>query len=178
MDTWLLKLNVNKCKSVSYGRCNEYASEYTVSDIVIDKVDKIKDLGIIFDSRLKFDKHIDAKINTAYQMLGIIKRNFFHLTPDSFVVLYKSIVRSHLEYSEYVRNPHHQQLIEKIEKVQKMATKLIIAVKPLKYEERLRYLNLPTLKYRRIRGDIIEVYKMFSGRYDAIVTNWFTNRHI
>ena len=48
----------------------------------------------------------------------------------------------------------------------------------LKYEERLRHLNLPTLKYRRIRGDIIEVYQMFSGRYDATVTNWFTNRQI
>jgi len=178
MDTWLLKLNVNKCKSVSYGRCIEYASEYTVSGIVIDKVDKIKDLGIVFDYRLKFDEHIDEKINKAYQMLGIIKRNFIHLTPDSFVVLYKSIVRSHLEYSECVWNPHHQQLIEKLEKVQKRATKLIIAVKLLKYEERLRYLNLPTLKYRRIRGDMIEVYKMFSGRYDVTVTNWFTNRHI
>ena len=44
---WLLKLNVNKCKSVSYGRCIEYPSEYTVSDTVIDKVDKIKDLGIV-----------------------------------------------------------------------------------------------------------------------------------
>ena len=63
-------------------------------------------------------------------------------------------------------------------KLQIRATKLIIAVKLLKYEEILRYLNLPTLKYRRIRGDMIEVYKMFSGRYDATVTNWFTNRHI
>ena len=89
-----------KCKSVSYGRCIEYASEYTVSGIVIDKVDKIKDLGIVFDYRLKFDEHIDERSNKAYQMLGIIKRNFIHLTPDSFVVLYKSIVRSHLEYSE------------------------------------------------------------------------------
>ena len=61
MDTWLLKLNVNKCKSVSYGRCIEYTSEYTVSGIVIDKVDKIKDLGIVFDYRLKFDEHIDEK---------------------------------------------------------------------------------------------------------------------
>ena len=50
-------------------------------------------------------------------------------------------------------------------------------MKLLKYEERLRYLNLPTLKYRRIRGDMIEVYKMFC-RYDATVTKWFANRHI
>ena len=66
----------------------------------------------------------------------------------------------------------------KIRKGTKRATKLIIAVKSLKYGERLRYFNLPTLKYRRMRGDMIEVYKMFSGRYDATVTNWFKNRQI
>jgi len=49
-------------------------------------------------------------------MLGIIKRNFIYLTPDSFVGLYKASVRSHLEH---VWNPHHQLLIEKLEKVQK-----------------------------------------------------------
>ena len=41
-------------------------------------MDKIKDLGIVFDYRLKFDEHVDEKINKAYQMLGIIKRNFIH----------------------------------------------------------------------------------------------------
>ena len=69
-------------------------------------------------------------------------------------------------------------MIERLEKVHKRATKLIITVKMLKYEEILRYLNLPTLKYRRCRGDMIEVYKMFPGRHDATVMNWFTNRHI
>jgi len=49
-------------------------------------------------------------------MLGIIKRNFISLTPDSFVVLYKYLVRSHLEYAVCVWNPHHQALVEKLEK--------------------------------------------------------------
>jgi len=53
-------------------------------------------------------------------MLGIVKRNLIYLTPDScFVVLYKSMIRSHLEYAVSVWNPHHQSLIEKLEKVQK-----------------------------------------------------------
>jgi len=50
-----------------------------VSDTVIDKVHKIKDLGIVFDCRLKFGEHIDEKINRAYQMIGIIQRNFITL---------------------------------------------------------------------------------------------------
>ena len=70
-----------------------------MSDHIIDKVQTIKDLGVVFDSRLKFDEHIDEKVNKAYQMLGIIKRNFIYLTPDSFVILYKALVRSHLEYA-------------------------------------------------------------------------------
>jgi len=45
---------------------------YTISDNVIAKVDKVKDLGVTFNSRLKFDEHIDIKISKAYQMLRII----------------------------------------------------------------------------------------------------------
>jgi len=51
-------------------------------------------LGVTFDSKLKFDEHINNKINNAYQMLGIIKRNFIYLTPDSFVTLYKTMIRA------------------------------------------------------------------------------------
>jgi len=41
------------------------------------------------------------------------------------------------------------------------------AVKHLPYAERLKALQLPTLKYRRFRGDVIEVYKILAGKYDA-----------
>ena len=64
---------------------------------LLKKIESIKDLGVTFDNKLKFDDHINNKISTAYQMLGIVKRNFIYLTPDSFVVLYKSMIRSHLD---------------------------------------------------------------------------------
>ena len=34
------------------------------------------------------------------------------------------------------------------------------------YKERLKVLNLPTLKYRRYRGDMIELFKILKGIYD------------
>ena len=46
------------------------------------------------------------------------------------------------------------------------ATKLVNNVKHLSYENRLKKLKLPTLKYRRVRGDMIEVYKIIHGKYD------------
>jgi len=50
------------------------------------------------------------------------------------------------------------------------ATKLVLTVKHITYKERLVQLKLPTLKYRRLRGDMIEVFKILTGKYDANVT--------
>jgi len=59
--------------------------------------------------------------------------------------------------------------VEEIKKVKRRATKLVKGLKKFSYEERLRKLRLPTLKYRRIRGDMIEVFKVvdfFKARLD------------
>ena len=50
------------------------------------------------------------------------------------------------------------------------ATKLVSLVKNLSYIDRLKKLKLPTLKFRRIRGDMIEVYKINNLKYDACTT--------
>ena len=91
METWLLRLDIGKCKAISYSRRPELNTNYNISGVSGENIKNIKDLGVNFDNKLKFDKHINNKINTACQMLGIVKRNFIYLTPDSFVVLYKTI---------------------------------------------------------------------------------------
>ena len=89
----------------------------------------MKDLGVIFDTELNFVQHCKEKINTADSYLGIIKRNFIYLDEDAFVMLYKSLVRSHLEYANSVWNPHRLGLIKDLGKVQMRATKLVITIK-------------------------------------------------
>ena len=59
--------------------------------------------------------------------------------------------------------------IEKIESVQKRVTKQLPGMKNLSHPERLKKLGLPTLAYRRIRGDMIEVYKIIKRCYDRVV---------
>jgi hypothetical protein len=58
-----------------------------------------------------------------------------------------------------------------IENIQRRATKLIPGLSDLSYEDRLRRLKLPSLSYRRSRGDMIEVYKIMSGKYDPEISN-------
>ena len=99
-------------------------------------------------------------------MLGIIKRNFNAVDAFTFITLYKSFVRSQLEYANSIWNPCTIGIVHDIEKVQKRATKYVKACKDLSYEDRLRYLQLPTLKYRRLRGDLIQVYKILHNLYE------------
>jgi len=58
---------------------------------------------------------------------------------------------------------------KEIEKIQKRATRLVVKLKNKSYIDRLIYLNLPTLKYRRLRGDMIEVFKITDNIYDSTV---------
>jgi len=116
-------------------------------------------------------------------MLGIIKRNFVYISRNCFVTLYKSLVRSHLEYANSVWYPKRETDVDKLERVQKRAPKLIPELAKKTYGEYLRILNLPTLKYRRYRGDMIKLFKtrgsaMAEGPRDVLVSrNSATTKH-
>jgi len=94
----LLNLNMSKCKVISFGRNFDKTHIYKISDkdtdVPIERVDTIRDLGILIDEKLSFKEHIHDKINKAYRMLGLIKRIFKYLTTESFTLLYKNMVRS------------------------------------------------------------------------------------
>jgi len=67
-------------------------------------------------------------------------------------------------------------VVKDLEKVQMHATKLVISIKNLIYKDRLKRLKLPTLKYRRITCDMIEVHKILTKKYDSKV-NLFLEKH-
>ena len=91
--------------------------------------------------------------------MGLIRRSFSFLDKVLFKKLYVTFVRPHLEYAQSVWAPHLKKYVDMLEKVQIRGTKLVDRFGNLSYEERLKKLDLPTLLYRRARGDMIEVYK-------------------
>ena len=96
-----------------------------------------------------------------------------------FCQLFKGLVRPHLEYAQSVWSPHSKNQVDRLEDVQRRATKLIPGFYDLEYPQRLRKLKLPTLAYRRARGDMIEVYKMLAPQkgYDQTIPSLFTINH-
>jgi len=81
----------------------------SINNVELENVESIKDLGVLFDSHLKFALHISEKINKDNSILGIIRRNFTFLNKDSFLAIYKFMVRSHLEYANCSWSPHTAQ---------------------------------------------------------------------
>ena len=73
------------------------------------------------------------------------------------------MVRPILEYGQAVWYPYLFKHSRALEAVQRRATKLVRKLEHLPYEDRLRSLKLPSLLYRRIRGDLILVYKFLSS---------------
>ena len=100
----------------------------------------------------------------------MLRRSFLFMDAEMFTPLYKSMVRTHLEYASSVWAPYKMKHIEQIEAVQRRATKQLPGMKNLTYPERLKKLKLPTLSYRRKRGDMIELYKLTSGKYKMDIT--------
>jgi hypothetical protein len=178
LEQWLLRFNASKCKVLHLGRANPQ-HQYTMTDAagnesVVTEVVEEKDLGVTFDTTLKFSKHISLITNTANKVVGAIRRGFSFMDQDMFCRLYKALVRPHLEYANCVWCPVLKRDKELLERVQRRATKLVPGLTDLSYSDRLRALNLPTLVYRRKRGDMIETYKILNGFEDIRSDSLFT----
>jgi len=76
-----------------------YAIEIDAVCSILDRETKMKDLGVQIDEKLKFCVHIHEHVNKVYNMLGVIKRKFKYMDQETFVSLYKALVRSRLEYA-------------------------------------------------------------------------------
>ena len=169
-DLWLLKFHPDKCHLLTLGKLENimYCHRYKVGGKEIEHTFEEKDLGVIVDSDLTFADHITEKVKKANSIVGIIRRSFSALQKETFLKLYTAFVRPHLEYGQAIWSPHLRKYVKLLEDVQCRATKLIDGFGKMEYRERLERLNLPTLAYRRLRGDMIETYKHFH-KYDSNV---------
>jgi len=91
--------------------------------------------------KLNFSLHISEKVNKANSILGIVRRNFTYLSQESFTMLHKALVRSHLEYANSIWSLYKKCDIHVLEGVQKRAKKLTNSIKHLTYENRLKNVN-------------------------------------
>ena len=159
---WQMLFNAQKCKCLHIGHSNAQAS-YFVGGVQVEDIEYEKDLGVLIDKSLSPSRQCAKAVNSANKVLGIINRTYDCKSSSNIIRLYKSLVRPHLEYCCQAWRPYLQKDIDNIEKVQRRATKLIPELSTLSYEQRLERTGLVSLEMRRLRADLIEVFKIVKG---------------
>ena len=173
LENWAIlmqmKFHPAKCKIMHLGKNNPKANyNMTASDgthHTLEETEVEKDLGVQVDNKLKFSQHIQTKINKANRVLGCLKHTFKYMNKEIFLMLYKSLVRPHLEYASCIWSPQLKRDKDAIERIQRRATKLVPELKNLSYSNRLQQLGLPTLMHRRRRADMLETYRIINKQH-------------
>ena len=123
---------------------------------------------------MKFHTHTTTATKKANQVLGLIKRSYVTRDESTIRTLYKSLARPHLEYGNQIWGPFYKLDMDKVESIQRRATKLITNLRNKNYEERLIALDLPSMIYRRKRGDMITMYKIINEHIRVNFNELFT----
>jgi len=102
---WQMLFNVDKCKVMHIGYDN-MKTEYLMDGVKLEHVKEEKDVGVIISEDLKWEKQCGSAVSKANRILGMIKQNFVDRSKETILLLYKSLVRPHLEYCCQVLSPH------------------------------------------------------------------------
>ena len=78
-----------------------------------------KHLGLNLDEKLNFNLHLKTILDKVTRGIGILRKLRFHIPRHSLITIYKSFIRSQLDYADVIYDqPSNQSFIEKIESSQ------------------------------------------------------------
>ena len=118
---------------------------------------------MIISSDLHFRQHISQMVAKAFRISCMIWRHFATRDRSFLLGMFKTYVRPKLEYATPVWSPYYISYIDKIESVQRHFTKRVPGLQFLPYSDRLDLLGLEALELRRLKSDLIMVYKTLKG---------------
>ena len=169
---WQMLFNMDKCHVIHAGKQNpQFGYMWGGGELVVTEVEK--DVGVMVTSNLKPSLQCATAAKKANMVLGQLARGVTYRDRITFIRLYQVFVLPHLSYAVQAWAPYNKADKEILEKVQKRAVMMVTNIRG-SYEERLAILKMRTLEDRRVRGDLIETYKILSGKSNVDPQTWFT----
>ena len=134
--------------------------EYFIDGVNLPRKESARDLGVIISDNLKFHDQVAHACKKATKEINIVRRSFVSRNPNFLSNMFKIYVRPHLEYCGQVWNPVYSGDALALEKVQNRFTRMLPYGYIMPPEERNRVLGITDHKTRRLRGDLIYMYKL------------------
>ena len=142
---------------------NQYYEYVTRDGTVITPCQLVRDLGVQVTPNLSWSPHINILADNGRQLIAWVLSVFSDRSELTMMTLYRSLIRSRLEYLSPLWHPSKIEDIKTIEGVQRLFTSKISGLSQYTYWERLQKLNLMSLQRRRERFIIITIWKIFNG---------------
>ena len=164
-ESWGLHMNSKKCVTLRFKRRSHILDRpsYTLDGRQLPVSVAQVDLGVLVDDHLKFHEHS----RTATRKAGGVAHNLLKGTvcrePEFMMHILKTHIRPILEYASPVWNTGYVQDMKRLESVQRLWTRQIKGLEGKEYGDRLRSLDLYSIKGRLLRADMIKSWKIFNG---------------
>ena len=155
--------NIQLFKSLPFH--DQFFTYYASNNTPIYSSEVVRDLGLFIDNKLNWNKHISTIVQKSKQLCGWICSVFYSRESDVMLTLFRSLIRTRLEYCCEIWNPHLLKDIRRIEQVQRSFTVKINGMREIDYWSRLEKLKIRSLQRRREKQIILHVWKILNNVY-------------
>ena len=145
----------------------------------VETVSSQKHLGLIPDERLNFNQYLENEINKCYKIIGFLNILSKKLPLDALLEIYKSFVRSHLDYNETVYDkPNNESFTNVLERVQYESYLTITGAIQSTFHKRLnKELSLKSLSDKRCARELTFFYKIVEWNSPQYLSDYLERNH-
>ena len=165
-NEWGMRFNAQKCYILRISRSKNPSEHfYNLNNHVLEQVKENPYLGVLISEDLKWAKHINKVSRKANSTLAFLRRNLKQCPNKLKLTAYKSLIRSVLEYSCTLWDPHLQKDIQELEKIQRKSARFIVNdhSRESSVTAMLTNLGLPKLEERRRSARLVLFHQIING---------------
>ena len=161
--------HTSKCQVISItNKVKPIIGRYQIHDHILEQVNCAKYLGIYIDSKLAFDKHVDAIVKKANSTHAFLARNIPRFCRKVKQMAYATYIRPTVEYASPVWDPHTERNTNKIEMVQRRCDLYVTGNfdRTSSVASLLHSLSWPTLEKSRRQYRLAVMYRILHNQTD------------